>query len=164
MLRRSLTPFSAGLFALAFFLYVPAAVGQVPQPDSTQFLSSADVSDEEVQTAARIAVSVQMATQQDRMRMQKEMQQKYGNPQQMDSTQKARARKEMRRRQMKMQKKQMKIMQQQAEEEGMSPQKFQRLMRSAQQDSTLRKRLQTAMKMQMKKQQSQRNQNPNQQN
>lgn len=146
---------------LVLFLCAPAAFGQIPQRDTTKLLSSADVSDEQVQKAARIAVSVQMATRQDRMRIRKEMKKKYGNPQQMDSTQKARARKEMRRRQLKMRKKQMKIIQREAKKEGMTSQTFRTLMRSAQQDSTLQKRLQTAMKAQMKQQQPQGNQNPN---
>ncbi|MFB6098700.1 MAG: hypothetical protein ABEK84_06250, partial [Salinibacter sp.] len=92
---------------------------------------------------------------------------KYGNPQQMDSTQKAKARKEIRRRQMKMRKKQMKIMRQKAKKEGMTPKMFQKIMRSARQDSTLKKRLQTAMKAQMQKQMKQppqKKQNPNSQN
>lgn len=138
--------------------------GQMSQPGAPQPLSPSEIGDEQLQTAARIAVSVQMSTQQDRMKMQKEMQAKYGNPQQMDSTEKAQAQKEIRRRQMELQKKQMKIMQQQAEKEGMDPQRFREIMRSAQQDSTLRTKLQQAMKEQMREQQSQRMPAPNQQN
>jgi len=41
---------------------------------------------------------------------------------------------------------------------------FRRIMRSAQQDSTLKKQIQQAMKAEMKKQQSQMQQNPNSQN
>ena len=122
------------------------------QPRSPQVLSSSDVSQQQVQKAARIAMSVQMGTRADRMKMRKEMQEKYGDPQQMDSTQKAKAQKEIRRRQMEMQKKQMKILQEEAKKEGMDPQTFQQIMRSAQQDSTLQNRLQTAMKTQMQKQ------------
>lgn len=123
--------------------------GQMPQ-SAPQPLSSSDIDDEQLQTAARIAVSVQMSTRQDRMQMQKEMRKKYGNPQQMDSTEKARAQKEMRRRQMEMQKKQMKIIREEAQNVGMDPQTFRQIMRSARQDSTLQKRLQAAMKTQMK--------------
>lgn len=128
------------------------APGQMTQPGSPQALSSSDVSEEQVQKAARIAMSVQMGTRADRMKMRKEMQEKYGDPQQMDSTQKAEAQKEMRRRQMEMQKKQMKIVQEETEKEGMDPQTFQQIMRSAQKDSTLQNRLRTAMKAQMQKQ------------
>jgi hypothetical protein len=96
--------------------------------------------------------------------MRKQMKQKYGNPQQMDSTQKAQARKEMRRQQMQMRKKQMQMMQAEAEKEGMSPKMFRQIMRSAQQDSTLKKDIQAAMKAQMKKRQSQMNQGPPNQN
>ncbi|MFB6249866.1 MAG: hypothetical protein ABEL97_14995 [Salinibacter sp.] len=125
--------------------------GQMPGPGASQTLSSTEVSEAQVRKAARIASSVQMGTQADRMKMRREMKKKYGNPQQMDSTQKARARKEMRRRQMKMRKKQMRIMQKEAKKAGMDPKMFRRIMRSAQQDSTLQKRLRTAMKAQMKK-------------
>lgn len=120
-------------------------------PGSGQTLSSSDVNESQVQTAAQIASSVQMGTRADRMKMRKDMKEKYGNPQQMDSTQKAKAQKEMRRRQMKMRKKQMKIMQEEAEKAGMDPKMFRQIMRSAQQDSTLQKRLRTAMKAQMQK-------------
>jgi len=140
-----------------------AESGQLPQ-NAPQTLSASDVDDEELQTAARIALSVQRGTRQDRIKMQKELKQKYGNPQQMDSTQKAEAQKEIRRRQLEMQKKQMKIMQKQAEEEGMEPKRFRAIMRSAQQDSTLRTRLQQTMKQQMKQQQPQGLQGPGQQN
>jgi len=70
----------------------------------------------------------------------------------------------MQRQQMQMRKKQMKMMQQEAEKEGMSTQMFRRIMRSAQQDSTLKKEIQAAMKAQMKKQRPQMNQQgpPNQ--
>jgi hypothetical protein len=112
-------------------------------PGSGQTLSSSDVNESQVQTAAQIASSIQMGTRADRMKMRKDMKEKYGNPQQMDSTQKAQARKEMRRRQMKMRK--------EAKKAGMDPQMFRQIMRSAQQDSTLQKRLQTAMKAQMQK-------------
>ena len=133
--------------------------GQMPG----QTLSSSDVDDSQVQTAAQIASSIQMGTRADRMKMRKDMKEKYGNPQQMDSTQKAQARKEMRRRQMKMRKKQMKIMQEEAKKAGMDPQMFRQIMRSAQQDSTLQKRLRTAMKAQMQKRMQQRLQKRKQQ-
>ena len=130
-------------------------------PGASQMLSSSDVSDEQIQTAARVAMSVQMGMREDQMQMRKEMKEKYGNPQQMDSTQKQKARKEMRRRQMEMRKKQMSLMQEEAENEGMDPQTFRQIMRSAQQDSTLQRRLQEAMRAQMKKQKPQMNQSPN---
>lgn len=140
---------------LAFALCAPAAVGQMPQADSTQMLSSSDVSDEQVQKAARIAVAVQMAMRPAMMKMRKEMKAKYGNPQAMDSTQKVKARKEMRRRQMEMRKKRMKVMQQEAEKEDMEAQMLMRILRSARQDSSLQKRIQSAMKAEMKERRSQ---------
>ena len=138
----------------------PGQSGQVPAPGTPQTLSSSEVSEDQLQTAAQIALSVQMGMREDQMQMRKEMKEKFGNPQQMDSTQKAKARKEMRRRQMEMRKKQMSLMQQEAKNAGLDPRTFRQIMRSAQQDSTLRQRLQTAMKAQLKKQQPQMNQSP----
>jgi len=135
----------------------------MPRPGNSETLSSSDVSEEQIKTTARIAMSVRMGVREDQMKLRKEMKEKYGNPQQMDSTQKAEAQKEMRRRQMKMQKKRMRIMQEEAKREGMDPQMVQRIMRSARQDSTLQKRLQTAMKAQMKKQMQEQMQNRMQQ-
>lgn len=132
------------------------------QMPKSKTLSSSEISDEQIQKTARIVAAVRMGTQEDRMKLRKDIKEKYGNPQQMDSTQKAQARKEMQRRQMQMQKKQMKLLLQEAKKEGMDPQTVRTIMRSAQQDSTLRKRLQRAMQAQMKKQQPQMNQTPNQ--
>lgn len=161
MFTRSLASFCIGLLVLV--LSAPAAVGQMPQPD-TSTLSASDVSQEQVQSAARIAVTIQSSMRAQQMKMRKQMKQKYGNPQQMDSTQKAQARKEMRRQQMEMRKQQMKMMQQEAQKENMDPAMFRRIMRSAQQDSTLKQQIQQAMKTQMKQQRSQMRQNPNPQN
>jgi len=122
---------------------------QMANPSELETLSADDVSDEQLQKVARIAMSVQQGTRADRMQMRKDMKEKYGNPQQMDSTQKAKAQKEIRQRQMKLKKKQMDIMQKEAEKEGMETKQFRQIMRSAQQDSTLQKRLRTAMKKQM---------------
>jgi hypothetical protein len=135
----------------------------MPQPD-TSIPSAPDVSQEQIQSAARIAVTIQSSTRAQQMKMRKQMKQKYGNPQQMDSTQKAQARKEMRRQQMEMRKQQMKMMQQEAQKENMDPNMFRQIMRSAQQDSTLKQQIQQAMKAQMKQQRSQMRQNPNPQN
>jgi t-SNARE complex subunit (syntaxin) len=150
MLKRSFASACLGLFALAFT--ATAAFGQMPRPDTTNLLSSSDVSQQQIQKAARIATSLQSSMRAEQMKLRKEMKQKYGNPQEMDSTQKATARREMRKRQMAMRKKQMKMMQQQAQQENMSPKMFQRIMRSAQQDSTLKKQIQQAMRAQMKSQ------------
>lgn len=118
-------------------------------------MSSSDVNDEQVQQAAQIAVELQMSGRQMRMEMQKQMREKYGNPQQMDSTQKAQMQRERKQQMQQMRKKQMKMMQQTSQEVGLDAQMFQRIMRSAQQDSTLQERLRTAMKSQMKERQSQ---------
>lgn len=155
MLKSLLKSFCAGLFALAVVFSAPAAFGQMPQQDTTVTLTAADVSQEQIQKAARIAATVQSSMRAQQMKLRKQMKQKYGNPQQMDSTKKAKARKEMRRRQMKMRKQQMKMMQQEAKKENMDPKMFQRIMRSARKDSTLKKQLQSAMRAEMKKRQSQ---------
>ncbi len=153
-LSRFTSPLRLGVALLALALCAPAAVAQMPQPDTTQ-LSSSDVNDEQIQQAAQIAVELQMSGRQMRMQMQKQMRQKYGNPQQMDSTQKAQMQQERRQQMRQMRKKQMKMMQQKSQEVGLEAQMFQRIMRSAQQDSTLQQRLRTAMKTQMKERQSQ---------
>lgn len=164
MLTRVLKSSYIGLFALALAVSAPAALAQMPQQPDTTTLSASDVSQEQVQTAARIATTVQSSMRAQQMRMRKQMKQKYGNPQEMDSTQKAKARKEMQRQQMQMRKQQMKMMKQEAEKEGMSTKMFRRIMRSAQQDSALKKEIQAAMKAQMKKKGPQMNQQgpPNQ--
>lgn len=152
MIRRSLTSLRFGILALAFAFCAPLAFGQMPQPGTPEALSSSDVSDQEVQKVARIMMTVRSSTRADRMKMRKEMKQKYGNPQQMDSTKKAQARREMRKRQMAMQKKTMKIMQEEAKKEEIDPKRVQRILQSTQQDSTLQQRLRQAMKAQMKQQ------------
>ena len=163
MLQRSFTSSCIGLIALALAITAPA-FGQMPQQPDTTTLSASDVSQEQVDKAARIAAAVQSSMRAQQMKMRKQMKEKYGNPQEMDSTQKANARREMKRQQMKMRKQQMKMMQQESQKENMDPQMFRRIMRSAQQDSTLKKQIQQAMKAQMKEQQSQSQQNPNSQN
>ena len=152
---RPITLIRTGLFALALGLCSTVAVGQMPQQGDTEMLSSSDVTDEQVQKVARIAVAAQMSTQEERMQMRKDMKEKYGNPQEMDSTEKANARREMRKKQMAMRKKQKKVMQKEAQEEGMDPAMVQKILRSSQQDKKLQKRLRKAMKAQMKKQKSQ---------
>ena len=154
MFTRSTSSLRLGVLTLALALFAPLAFGQMPQGNSQNMLSSSDVSDEQVQTVARIAVTAQMSTRQERMQMRKEMKKKYGNPQQMDSTQKAQARREMRKRQMAMRKKTMQVMQKEAQNEGMDPKMVQRVLRSARQDSTLGKRLQKAIKAEAKRQRS----------
>lgn len=160
MLNRLFKPSCVGLFVLAVVLSAPVAFGQMPQPDTSQTLSASDVSEEDIEKAARIAAAVQRSMRAQQMKMRKQMKEKYGNPQEMDSTQKANAKREMQRQQMKMRKQQMKLMQQEAQKENMDPKMFQRIMRSAQQDSTLKKEIQAAMKAQMKQQQPQGGQNP----
>ena len=152
MIRRSLTPLRIGALALALALCAPFAYGQMPQPGNAQTLSSSDVSDEEVQKVASIMMTVRTSTRADRMKMRKEMKQKFGNPQEMDSTQKAQARREMKKRQMAMRKKTMKVMQQEAKKENMNPQRVQTILRSARKDSTLQQRIRKAVKSEAKKQ------------
>ena len=163
MLQRLFKSSCVGLIALAFAFTAPA-FGQMPQQPDTTTLSASEVSQEQIDKAARIAAAVQSSMRAQQMKMRKQMKEKYGNPQEMDSTQKANARREMKRQQMRMRKQQMKMMQQESQKENMDPQMCRRIMRSAQQDSTLKKQIQQAMKAEMKKQQSQMQQNPNSQN
>lgn len=152
MFTRSLTSVRFGVLALALAVIAPTAFGQMQQQQG-DMLSSSDVTDEQINKIAKVAVSTQMATRKDRMQMRREMKKKYGNPQQMDSTEKKKARKEIRRKQMEMQKKTQKIMQEEAEKESIEPQMVQKVLQSARQDSTLKKRLQKAMRKEAKKQQ-----------
>ena len=150
---RSTTSFrlSVLLFALAFA--VPAVLAQGPQTGGQpEMLSSSDVSDQELNKVAKIAVKTQMATQKERQKLRRDMKKKYGNPQEMDSTQKVKARKEIRKKQMAMRKKTMKTLQQEAKKEGMEASKVQRVLQSARKDSTLKKRLETAMRKEAKSQ------------
>ena len=164
MLQRVLKTFCLGLFGFAVALGAPSALGQMPQQPDTTTLSASEVSQEQVEKAARIAATVQSSMRAQQMKMRKQMKEKYGNPQEMDSTQKANARREMKRQQMQMRKQQMKMMQQEAQKENMDPAMFRRIMRSAQEDSTLKKQLQQAMKAEMKQQRPQGGQGPNPQN
>lgn len=162
MLTHSNTSFRLGVLVLAAALCAPMAFAQMPQQGNAKTLSSSEVSDEQIQKVARILVTTRMSTREEQMQMQKNMKKKYGNPQEMDSTQKAQAQREMRKKQMAMRKKQQKVMQKQAKEEGMDPQMVMTITRSAQQDSTLGERIQTAMKKEMQNQQPQMQQGPNQ--
>jgi hypothetical protein len=150
---RSLTPVRIGLFALAFAFFAPLAFGQMPQGNQ-KTLSSEDVSDEELQKAAQIAVKAQMSTQKDRMKMRKDMKKKYGNPQEMDSTEKAKMRRDVRKKRMAMQKKMKKVMQKEAKKEDMDPQRVNLILQSTQQDAELKKRFKKAMKSAVMEQRS----------
>jgi predicted metal-dependent peptidase len=151
MKLRSITPFRTGLLVLAFALCAPLAFGQMPQ-GNTNPLSSEDVSEEEVKKVARILIAARQSTRQMQMKKRREMKKKYGNMQEMDSTKKAQAKREMMQHQRKVRKKQMKAMQQEAQKEGMDPSRVRRIMSSTQQDSTLQQRLRKAMKSEMKSQ------------
>lgn len=97
-------------------------------------MSPDEVSEAEIDAAAEIIVAMQMQRQELRTQMREE----YGNPQEMDSTQRRSARQElMRRRQA--------LMQEKTEEEDLSARRLGRLMQSARQDSTLRARIRTAV-------------------
>lgn len=152
MVTRSSTPFRLSVLLLALAFVVPAAFGQAPKTNKPKTLSSSDVSDEEINKVAKIAVKTQMATRKQRRKMRQDMKKKYGNPQQMDSTQKAKARKEIRKKQMAMRKKTMKVLQKESKKEGMEAMKVQRVLQSARKDSTLQQRLRKAMKKEAKAQ------------
>ena len=137
MVHRSTSTLRIGFFAMILALFVSAALapgamaqgGGAPAP-----LSSDDVPDEEIESAAEIVVALQMQQQQ----MQQEMLQKYGNPQEMDSTQRRKAQREI-------QSKQQALMQKETNEHDLDAQRLNMIMTSAQQDSTLRERMRTAV-------------------
>jgi hypothetical protein len=106
--------------------------GQMAVPDTL------DVTEQDVSTYAKVAMEMQS--------LRREMMQKYGNPRQMDSTETAQARSEMRRRQQE-------IVQRVLQEEEMSRQRFQLIGRAAQQDSTIGRRIQQKMRQMMQQQQ-----------
>jgi len=153
MQTRSLTPLRTGLLLLAFALVAPAAFGQMPQPqNNVQTLSSSEVSDKQLEKVARIAVAAQMSTRKMQMQKRRQMQKKYGNnPQQMDSTKKAQAKREMMKHRRKVQKKRMQVMQQEAKKEGIETKMVRRVLMSTRQDSTLQQRFRQAVKAEMKK-------------
>jgi len=134
MLNRSLSTLHFGLLALALALVAPTAFAQGQSGQSQPTISSQDVSETEIESAAEIVVALQMQRQQ----MRKQMMQKYGNPQEMDSTQQRNARMEI------MQKRQA-LMQKKTTEEDLSTERLGLIMKSARQDSTLRKRIRTAV-------------------
>jgi len=152
---RSTTSFRLSVLLLAFAFVVPGVLAQQGPPKTggqPSMLSSSDVSDQELNKVAKVAVKTQMATRKDRRKLRRDMKKKYGNPQEMDSTQKAKARQEIRKKQMAMRKKTMKTLQKEAKKEGMEASKVQRVLQSARKDSTLKKRLETAMREEAKSQ------------
>jgi len=155
MQLRSISTFRTGLLVLAFALCAPMALAQMPQQGQTETLSSSDVSDEEVQKVARVLITARQSTRKMQMQKRREMKKKYGNPQEMDSTKKAQAKREMMQHQRKVRKQQMQALQKEAKKEDMDPKRVQRIMTSAQQDSTLQERLRKAMKSEMKTQKPQ---------
>ena len=148
-------PARVGLFVIACAFFAPMAFGQMPQ-SAPEPLPSSEVSDKQLEKVARIAVEAQMSTRKMQMRKRRQMQKKYGkNPQKMDSTKKAQARKEMMQHRRKVQKKRMKVMQQEAQKEGMNPKMVRRILVSTRKDSTLKQRFQKVVKSEMKKRRSQ---------
>lgn len=154
MHTRSQTFVSATLLFvfLVFGGNVAAAQGQMGEP-----LSSEDVSDEQIQQVAQVFITLQDSVKAMKMEMRRRM--KENNVQEMDSTERA---KHMRQMQMEMQKRQMQLMQQAAQDEGLDPKRFRRIMQAVQQDSTLQQRLRAAVKKEVKSQQSQMNPQQNQ--
>ena len=153
-MRRILTSISRVSFiALVAALCAPLAFAQMPQGGGPAPISSSEVSDAQLQKVVQVLMEVRSATRSDRMQMRKDM--KEMQSQEMDSTQKAQARKKMRQRQMALRKKQQKIMQKKVKEVNMDPKMFRRIMRSMRKDPELQKRLKAAMQEQMKQRQSQ---------
>lgn len=137
MLSRTLSTLRIGLLAFALACVAPAAFAQGGpggMGGAAETLSSDDVSEQEIDAAAEIIVAMQMQ----RQKMRTQMREKYGNPQEMDSTQRRQARMEV------MQKREA-LMKKKTEEEDLSTDRLGLIMKSARQDSTLRKRVRTAV-------------------
>jgi len=138
MFTRSRSILSVGLLALAFALVGPVAYGQGNMGgQGGPSISPSDVTDDQIQSVARIVVAMQQ--------IQQKYRQQYGNPQNMDSSKVAEVRR-------KLMKEQQQVMSKKVKEEGMSVQKFQQIMQTARRDSTLRTEMRSAI-MEMRKQQ-----------
>jgi hypothetical protein len=123
-----------GLVALLLVAYAPIASAQTlparPTGSGPAPLSSSDVSDAEVESAAEIIVSLQ--------RQEAEMERKYGEPDDMTEQQLRRVQQEtMRERQLLLQKKTL--------EEDLDAGRLELIMISAKKDSTLHRRVRTAV-------------------
>lgn len=128
--------FSIGLVALALALVAPLAYGQGNMGQGGPSLSPSDVTDGQIESAARIVVAMQQ--------LQQKYRQQYGNPQNLDSSKVAEVRR-------KLMKEQQQMMSKKVKEEGMSMQMFQQIMQTARRDSTLRTEMRSAI-MEMRKQ------------
>lgn len=128
------------LLSLALAFAAPLAYGQGgPGGSGSPQMSPSDVSDDQIESVARVVVALQQ--------LQAQFRQQYGNPQNMDSTQVAQARRQM-------MQEQRRVMQEKAKEQGMTPQKVTQIIQVARQDSTLRTEMQAAIqKVQQEKQQ-----------
>mgnify|MGYP006426292423 CR=1 FL=1 len=129
---------SIGLLAFVFALVAPLAYGQGNMGgQGGPSLSPSDVTDSQIESAARIVVAMQQ--------LQQKYREEYGNPQNLDSSKVAEVRR-------KLMKEQQQVMSQKVEEEGLNMQTFQQIMQTARQDSTLRTEMRSAI-MEMRKQQ-----------
>jgi len=134
MMTPVFSPGRVGLVALLLAVFAPIVSAQTlpdrPTGSGPAPLSSSDVSDAEVESAAEIIVSLQM--------QEAEMERKYGEPDDMTKQQLRRVQQEtMRERQLLLQKKTL--------EEDLDAGRLELIMISAKKDSTLHRRMRTAM-------------------
>lgn len=143
MMIRPRSILRSSLFLLALAITAPPALAQDGGASSS--LSSDDVSDREVNAAAHIIVTMQIHRQE----MRRRMMERYGNPQEMDSTQRREARRRIR-------EKRQDLFQQTAQEQDLSPQRLTRIMKAARTDSALQTRMQRAVRTLQQEQMSSR--------
>jgi len=134
MMTPVFSPGRVGLVALLLAVFAPIVSAQTlpdrPTGSGPAPLSSSDVSDAEVESAAEIIVSLQM--------QEAEMERKYGEPDDMTKQQLRQVQQEtMRERQLLLQKKTL--------EEDLDAGRLELIMISAKKDSTLHRRMRTAM-------------------
>jgi hypothetical protein len=122
------------VIVLALALCTPVAMGQPlpkePKEGKTPPLSSAEVSDAEIESAAEVIVSMEMQRAQ--------LEKKYGEPEDMTTEQRRKAQREiMRERQL--------LMQQKTVAEDLDAGRLELIMVSARRDSVMHERVQAAM-------------------
>lgn len=127
-----------GFVALLLAAFAPGVLAQtLPETveDGRAPLTSSDVSDQEVTSAAVVLVALEQ--------QRKKAEQKYGDPETMDAQERGRI-------QQKMMKKRQEIMQQKAVEEGLDPGRMGLIVVSARKDSVLNDRIHDALEAERK--------------
>ena len=136
---------------LALLLMAPIASGQrMSRPQQNQqngsLLTSSDVTAKELNQVAEITMATRVAVQGKRGKIMSDLKDKYGSMSKMDSTQKSQAQLELEERRQDLRGKMKKIFKEKANARAISTDRVIQILKSARHDSTLRSRLQSAMK------------------